>query len=342
MTFVKPEFFYLLVSLPVLLILYGYAFWRKRSIINKNFPAVLRQRLLPGLSTIRIWLKALCLIAAVGLIAFSLTQPQWGLGQENVERQGRDIFFMLDVSLSMLAEDQQPNRLEHAKQSIADLVTTLREEGGHRLGLITFAGRASLQCPLTLDYNFFLQRLEAVNTDSAVRKGTLIGDAIRQALQSFGTLHQDYTDIILITDGEDHGSFPIDAAKITKVQNVNLYILGLGDDGEGTPIPVRNVNEQGQTELSYLQYNDHQVLSRLRQSLLLEIARVSEGIYQPAGLQPLNLQQFYQDHIAHQPTRSIEVAAELRPLHRFQWFMALAILLLLLDMLLPERNRTRV
>ena len=91
-----------------------------------------------------------------------------------------------------------------------------------------------------------------------------------------------------------------------------------------------------------MQYNDHQVLSRLRQSLLLEIARVSEGIYQPAGLQPLNLQQFYQDYIVNQPTRSIEVAAELRPLHRFQWFIAIAILLLLLDMLLPERNRSRV
>lgn len=337
MTFVNTGYFYLLALLPVALALFGYAAWRKRRALRRIFPDPLRARLLPGPSLPRFWLKAACLIGASGLLIVAVTQPQWGLGQENVERRGRDIIFMLDVSLSMLAEDIAPNRLQHAKRSIRDLVEKLRAEGGHRLGLVAFAGRAGLQSPLTLDYNFFLQRLDATDTESAARKGTLIGDAIRQTLQGFGQLEPDYTDIILITDGEDHGSFPIEAAKIAKLQGVSLYILGLGDDGEGAPIPIKTITDDGATAISFLQYQDHQVRSRLRQSLLLELARVSDGLYQPAGLRPLQLERLYREHIAGKPKRDIEVAAELRPLHRFQWFVAGAVLLLILEPLLRER-----
>ena len=115
---------------------------------------------------------------AVGCLVLALMQPQWGQEWQEVQRQGRDLMIVLDVSRSMLAEDVVPNRLARAKNDIKDLVQVLQKEGGHRLGLVVFAGQASLQCPLTLDYGFFLQQLNQVGPHTVTRGGTLIGDAI--------------------------------------------------------------------------------------------------------------------------------------------------------------------
>jgi len=333
--FATPAYFVLLIVVPLLLLLYYYAFWRKKQALAAFAQHPIAAQLVVGFSQQRRWLKVLCLLLAVTCLVLALTQPKWGLSKDDVGRQGRDLIIMLDVSLSMLAEDVSPNRLEHAKAGIRELVETVRDAGGHRLGLITFAGRASLQCPLTLDYNFFLQRLAAADTETVARKGTLLGDAIRQALQGFGALEFAYTDLIIITDGEDHGSFPIQAAKIAKAQQVNLYIVGIGDDDQGALVPVKN--PAGERE--YLQYDDHDVRSRLRQSLLLELARVSNGAYQPAGLGPIQLLQLYDDYIADKETRPIDNSSAERAAHRFQWFVLLAVLFLLLEMLLRERVR---
>src|SRR5919205_1084952 len=145
---------------------------------------------------------------------------------------------VLTVSRSMLAEDVVPNRLARAKSDIKDLVQVLQKEGGHRLGLVVFAGQASLQCPLTLDYGFFLQQLNQVGPHTVTRGGTLIGDAIRKALSAFGPLANNYKDIILITDGEDHDSFPLEAAKAAAAEQVSLYTIGMGDAVSGTRVPV--------------------------------------------------------------------------------------------------------
>ena len=125
-----------------------------------------------------------------GCLVLAQAQPQWGPQWQDVPRRGRDLMILLDVSRSMLAEDVFPNRLARAKLDIKNVVQAIRQEGGHRIGLIAFAGRASLQCPLTLDYAFFLEQLNTVTPHTVGRGGTLIGDAIRQALQSFATLAQ--------------------------------------------------------------------------------------------------------------------------------------------------------
>lgn len=334
MRFAALPYLYLLWLVPALLALYIYAFGRKRQALATFINAALVPRLIPGVSRLRQWLKAFCLVGAVGCLVLALTQPQWGKRWQDVPRRGRDLIILLDVSRSMLAEDIVPNRLERAKIDIKDLVQVLHQEGGHRLGLVVFAGRASLQCPLTLDYAFFLQKLNEVGPDTVGRGGTLIGDAIRQALHGLGTLDHNYKDIILITDGEDHDSFPLEAAKAAAEQQVGIYAIGIGDPDAGTRIPMQNA----QGERAYVQYQGQEVRSRLQESLLLEMAQLTGGAYVPAGTRSIELDRIYAENIAPKARRHIDVATRQRFVHRYQWFVLTALLLLTVEMLVRDRN----
>jgi Ca-activated chloride channel family protein len=332
MRFAALAYAHLLWLLPALLVLYIYAFARKRQALAEFLDVVLTPRLVPNLSRVRQWCKALCLIGAVGCLVLALMQPQWGQEWQEVQRQGRDLMIVLDVSRSMLAEDVVPNRLARAKSDIKDLVQVLQKEAGHRLGLVAFAGQASLQCPLTLDYGFFLQQLNQVGPHTVTRGGTLIGDAIRKALSAFGPLANNYRDIILITDGEDHDSFPLEAAKAAAAEQVSLYTIGVGDALSGTRVPVPGTTGQR----TYVQYQGHEVLSRMQSDLLLEMARLTGGAYVPAGTRAIELDRIYTEKIAPKARRQTAMTKRERFIHRYQWFVLAGVVLLGIDMLVRE------
>jgi Ca-activated chloride channel family protein len=332
MRFVALAYAHLLWLLPALLALYIYAFAHKRQALAEFLDVVLTPRLVPTLSRVRQWCKALCLIGAVGCLVLALMQPQWGQEWQEVQRQGRDLMIVLDVSRSMLAEDVVPNRLARAKNDIKDLVQVLQKEGGHRLGLVAFAGQASLQCPLTLDYGFFLQQLNQVGPHTVTRGGTLLGDAIRKALSAFGPLANNYRDIILITDGEDHDSFPLEAAKAAAAEQVSLYTIGVGDALSGTRVPVPGTTGQR----TYVQYQGHEVLSRMQSDLLLEMARLTGGAYVPAGTRAIELDRIYTEKIAPKARRQTAMTRRERFILRYQWFVLAGVVLLGIDMLVRE------
>ena len=234
----------------------------------------------------------------------------------------------------LLTDDVAPSRLERAKIDIKDLLQSLHREGGHRIGLVVFAGRASLQCPLTLDYAFFLQKLNEVNPYTVGRGGTLIGDAIRQALHGFGTLEHNYKDIILITDGEDHESFPLEAARAAAEKQVSIYTIGLGDTDRGTRIPLQS--DGGPR--SYVRYQGQEVRSKMQENLLLEIAQHTGGAYVPAGTRAIELDRIYADYIAPKARRHLDVATRERLVHRYQWFVLAGLILLAIDILMPDHR----
>lgn len=337
MRFAALPYVYLLWLVPILLALYAYGFVRKRQALGVFMHPALAPRLAPRTSRVRQWLKAGCLVTAASCLVLALMQPQWGERWQEMPRRGRDLLFLLDVSRSMLAEDVVPNRLERAKLDIKDLVQVLHREGGHRLGLVAFAGRASLPCPLTLDYAFFVQKLNEVGPDTVGRGGTVIGDAIRRALRSFGTLQHNYKDIILITDGEDHDSFPLEAAAAAAAQQVSIYTIGLGDPDTGTRIPITTASGQR----TFVRYRGQDVHSRMRENLLLEIARLTGGAYVPAGIRAIELERLYTQYIAPKTRRHIDVASRQRFVHRYQWFVFAALLLLSVDLLIPEGKPSR-
>jgi Ca-activated chloride channel family protein len=334
MAFAASSYVYLFALLPLLLALYAYGFWRRRHALTAFVERPLAARLLPRINDTRRWLKALCMVGAVACFVVALMQPQWGETEEDVPRRGRDLVIMLDASLSMLAEDVAPNRLEYAKSLVRELVDNVRAEGGHRLALVTFAGRATLQSPLTLDYGLFLERLGQADPARVRIKGTLIGDALRQTLQSFARLEPGYTDLLLITDGDDHGSLPARTAQLLADRGIRLYVIGIGDPQSGARIPL----EDGNGQHTYLRYNGFEVQTRMRTDLLADMALRADGVYLAANDGLDALARLYASRIQDLPRRQLDAQSRSVAAQRFQWFIAAGLILLGLEMALRERT----
>lgn len=325
---------YLLGLLPALLALYAYGAWRRRRTLAAFVEAPLAARALPRIDTRRRWLKAGCVVGAIASLVIALMQPQWGETEEDVPRRGRDLVVVLDASLSMLAEDASPNRLEYAKSLVQELVARVRADGGHRLALVTFAGRAALQAPLTLDYGLFLERLAQVDPARVQIKGTRIDDALRQTLRVSGRLEPGYTDLLLITDGDDHGGVPAPTARLLAEAGIGLYVVGVGNPQTGARIPVRDGGGQG----TYLSYNGFEVHSRMRSDLLADIALRADGVYVAADNGHDRLTQLYAMHIDDLPRRQLDAYSRSVAAPRFQWFLAAALALLAIEMAVRERT----
>ena len=281
----------------------------------------------------RIW-KGFFLLLAVAFIIMALTRPAWNLTETTVKTRGRDVVFVLDVSKSMLAEDLKPNRLERAKLAITDCIEQLQ---GDRVSLVVFAGTAAVKCPLTLDAGFFRLMLEQIDTNSINRGGTMLGDAIRTVIdQVFDHQERQYRDIILITDGEDHESFPVEAAKEAGELGVRLIIVGLGDEGEGQRIPV--TDEQGRK--TFLKYDGQEVWTKLDADSLREMANSTPGgRYLPVATGAIDLGAVYRDLVRGAAKKELETRSLSRYEEKFQIFLAVALLLLGLEMIVPEGRK---
>jgi Ca-activated chloride channel family protein len=277
---------------------------------------------------VRLVLIVLCLVSLVAAII----GPRWGEREQTVVRRGIDVMVLLDVSRSMLARDIAPNRLERAKLSVRDdLLPVL---GGDRIGLITFAGVATLKCPLTHDYGFFRLALEDVTSKSSPRGGTLIGDAIRKAAESFHDSLDTHKVVILITDGEDHESYPREAAvNLWNDLEIPIVTVALGDEREGARIPIRT--DQG---IEYLQYEDKTVWSRANFDQLRRIAEVSDlNAFVPVGTRNFDLGQIYRERIVPAIEYKEREELERTPLpSQYQVFALAALVLLLIDSFLRD------
>jgi Ca-activated chloride channel family protein len=332
--FQNAAMLHLLWLLPVLLGLAVYRFYRKDQALRKFAETRLLERINLAVSRARQWWKVLLIVMAFFLIVVSLTRPAWNPKPETVERKGRDIVFVLDVSRSMMAEDLKPTRLERAKLAIRDLVDKL---GGDRVALVAFAGTSAVKCPLTQDYGFFRMMLDDTGPESISRGGTLIGDALRKTSDEvYSDRLKRYKDIILITDGEDHDSFPVEAAKEVGERGIRLIAIGLGDEKEGQRIPV--VNDKG--ERTFLSYQGQEVWTRLGADTLRKMVDSTPGgRYLNVATGTFDLGAIYQDLVASAEKRDLESMTISRYEEKFQIFLGAAILLLLAEMGVNERRK---
>jgi len=263
-----------------------------------------------------------CLAAIAGM------GPDWdGRGNAalfEADTDGRDVVFLLDVSRSMLARDVAPNRLEKSKLWIKDLVDEL---GGDRVGLVAFAGSSRVISPLTSDRMFFRLTLDELTPDSVTVGGTNIGDAIRRTMELVFPERAEgetgaFRDIILISDGEDQDSLPIEAAKRAGAEGVRIIAVGIGSD-KGTLIQTDSLD--GRTET---------VRSRLESQTLRDIATASPGgVYLEVGTGTIDLAQVYSDLIASAEQRTLETASTMKYTERYTVFLALGVAFIMLDLL---------
>jgi Ca-activated chloride channel family protein len=280
-------------------------------------------------------LKAVLLILGFTCIVVALTEPKWNPQPQQIHRRGRDVAILLDTSRSMLAEDITPNRLERSKIAIQDLLEVL---AGDRIAIITFAGNATVKCPLTQDYAFVRMALADISTESTSRGGTQIGDAIRKATEEvFDKQTREYKDAILITDGEDHDSFPVQAAQKVAKEGVRIIAIGLGDDTAGSRIPITGPDGQK----TFLKYKGQEVWSKLDSDMLREVAYATEGgkYLSVAPGTTMDLGRLYKDLIASAESRELESTTMMKYDEKFQIFIGLAIMLLMSEVLIGERKR---
>ena len=319
-----PGWLYLILPMAVAWLLLSLNSRRRRKRAAEAFVAqAMRSRILPADSRTRFWLKLLFREVALvaGLVA--LAGPRFGTQYEEVVPRGSDLYVLIDVSRSMLAEDVPPSRLGRAKADVAALVNRL---DGERIGLIAFAGQAVVKCPLTVDYDAFRRSLDELDPASAPRGGTAIGDAIRKALEVFHAKTERDQAILLITDGDDQQSYPLEAAAVAAERHVTIFTVGLGDATQGARIP------QGATSKSYVEYQGQQVWTKLDGTLLKEIALKTSGVYVPVGTRAYDLGELYANHLHGRSGNDTESRTRIRRMVRFQIFLALSLLALLADL----------
>jgi Ca-activated chloride channel family protein len=324
----------LLWFVPLFVALFVWAAYRRRQALRVFVEEDLLDRI--GLSINRAgrrWKAGLIVLGLIFVIV-ALARPAWNPKPRTVERRGRDIVFVLDVSKSMLAEDLKPSRLERAKLAMRDMVDRLE---GDRVSLVVFAGTAVLKCPLTLDYGFFNLMLDDVDIYSISRGGTMIGDAIRKALdEAFDDQERKYKDIILITDGEDHDSFPVEAAEEAGKRGVRIIAIGLGDENQGRRIPI--TDDRGNR--TFLTYKGREVWSRLDAATLRKMVNATPGgKYLNVATGTIDLGDVYTKLIAGEEKREIESKTIKLYEEKYQIFLAIAIALLAIEMVVGERKR---
>jgi Ca-activated chloride channel family protein len=319
--FDRPFFLLFLWLIPLLALLLRYAHKKKRQAAERFLESSMQERLMPKRDPLRILFRSIILLIALSLGWVAAANPMFGVYFEEVSRKGADIFVLLDVSRSMLAEDTPPNRLKRAKSDIKDL---LQRVVGDRIGLIVFAGKPIVKVPLTTDHSFYNEILDSVDTNSAPRGGTAIGDAIRKALDTMPPESNRDQAIVLITDGDDQESMPLEAAKDAAARNVRILTVGLGDSTEGGRIPIRDANGN----LTYLKHEGREVWSKVNEQTLKEIAQQTGGVYVPAETQAFDLGQIYINYLSHLKGGEFQVEQRKKFRQQYQVFLATAVLLL--------------
>ena len=271
--FAHIEYLNLLYLVPVLIALFWFAH-RNQGKLLKAFTGEKLQRVLsPSRSGFKNIVKFGVMLLSIIFLIFALANPQIGTKVEEVKQVGIDVYILLDVSLSMKAEDIKPSRLEKAKHEISKLIQRLR---GDRIGLVVFSGEAYVQFPLTTDYAAANLFLNAVDVSSVPQPGTAIGPAIELAIKSFPEKDETKKAIVVITDGEDHQG---DLNKIVDEavdKDILIYAIGLGSPG-GAPIPIRDASGK---QIGYKEDRQGKsVITKLDEATLEDITQKGGGKY---------------------------------------------------------------
>ena len=288
------------------------------------------QNLMPTLSTVLPRWKRLLFTLGLVFVLVGMANPQIGTKYEEVKREGFELMICLDVSNSMLAEDLTPNRLERAKQAISRLVDRLKND---KIGIVVFAGEAYIQLPMTVDHSAAKLFLRSIDTDVVSTQGTAIGKAVELAMSSFSTNSKANKSIIVITDGENHEDDALKQASAAVEQGIKVHTIGIGSL-DGTPIPMYKRGRM----LGYRKDREgNTVVTKLNETMLQQIAASGEGTYVRANNSRTGLNALM-DELEGMEREEFDSKMFTSYEDRFQYFIAVALLLLLIEVLLPSRK----
>lgn len=211
------------------------------------------------------WVGLTCTV----LLTITAANPQWGYRSVAVENKSADIYLVLDISNSMLAEDIAPSRLDKARRMALDLSSKFKSD---KVGLILFAGNAYIQSPLTTDWHAIQLFLNAADPDQAGTQGTSIGAAVRLILRSDTDEKGSQGAIVILTDGENHDEDASDAVKEAVETGWVTHIIGVGTEA-GSTIPV---SLNGRKDVKRDE-TGQPIKTALNRSLMIELAQKGNG-----------------------------------------------------------------
>jgi len=335
MRFAYPEYLHILWLIPLFLLLFFQAARARRRSLDRFGEEHLVSRLSHTVSRRRQKVKMLLLLLVFLFLGLAAARPQIGTHAVPVQAEGIDLVFALDTSLSMLAEDIKPNRLSRAKHEISALLDRLR---GDRVGIVIFAGTSFVQCPLTFDYGAVQLFLEAVDINSISVPGTAIERALETSLRAFENSKAESSKvIILLTDGEGHEGDPIKVAEEAGKRGIKIYTVGIGSE-KGELIPLHD--EQGNLSGYKKDRDGNVVMTKLDQLTLEKIAVLTDGQYYHVASGGIGLEQIYDDisklETTLQDTRLVTHYEE-----QYQYPLAVALLLLLIETFIGERKKVK-
>lgn len=325
----NPEYLYLLAVIPALLVFFIYARIKRNRALAMFGKKEIISVLMPNVSSSRPIIKFIILNLAIASIIIAISRPQFGSKLKTEKRKGIELIIALDVSNSMMAEDIQPNRLERSKRAISQLVDKLSND---KIGLIVFAGDAYTQLPITADYVSAKLFLNSISTQMVPTQGTAIGAAINLAMKSFNPQFAGSKAIIIITDGENHEDDAISEAKAAAEQGVNIYTIGMGLP-QGGPIP-----EFTNGQKSYRKNKEGSIIvTKLDEAMLQKIAEAGKGAYIRANNAQTSLNNLFSEVNKLEKTElETQVFADYDD--KFQYFLAIGLLLILVDFMILDRK----
>ena len=334
MSFAHPHFLWLLLVItPALIVFFWWAMRERQRLMTQFIQARLLPGLISGVSPTRIKVRFALITVAMTLLLIALARPQWGFTWQESKQKGLDIVVAIDTSKSMLAEDIAPNRLARAKLAALDLMQQAQSD---RLGLVAFAGGAFLQCPLTIDDNAFKQSVETLDVNIIPQGGTAVAEAINTALGAFKE-GDNFKVLVLFTDGEDNDENAVAAAEAAAKEGMKIFTIGIGTaDGE----LLRVKDAKGRTD--YIRDDEGNVVkSRLNEALLQQIAGATEGGFYLPMRGAKTIDTLYEKGLAPLPKSEGQEKLVKRMHERYHWPLGVAIVLLLVEMLMPERARRK-
>ncbi|WP_310993385.1 VWA domain-containing protein [Aequorivita marina] len=326
----QPIYFYILFAIPVIVVLFLLVLVWKKTVQKRFVDKELLKKLSPNRSLFKPILKILVLCLAVACLSFALVNPKIGTKLETMKREGVDIVFALDVSKSMLVEDIAPNRLDKSKQLITQIINNL---SGDRVGIIGYAGSAFPQVPITTDFGSAKLFLNGMNTDMVSSQGTAITQAIEMAQTFYDDESQTNRVMFLVSDGEDHGGNIAKISEEAAEKGIRIFPIGVGTV-EGGPIPIK---KNGVLQYYLRDKNNEQVISRLGEETLKAIAETTNGEYLN-GANTKAVVDRVKAILGGMDKKEFEAKQFTDFKDQFQWFLAGALFLLVLDVLLLERK----
>ncbi|MCG9129235.1 VWA domain-containing protein [Candidatus Poribacteria bacterium] len=271
-------------------------------------------------------------------MCFGLARPQWGAKPESVSER-LDVYLALDISTSMLAKDTNSDRrLTQAKHLMSDLLTQL---GGNRVGILYFAEESFVVCPLTYDFHTLSEFLDAVTPETIVHRGTNIGNAMN-VVSSRLTTEQDrfntelpnsraHKIVILFTDGEDHSVGTLTEVESALQNGIYTFCIGVGSANKPTPILLPEKSKGYKRDM-----NGQLVLTKLDEQHLMDIASSGNGQYYHVNE---GISKLVSD-LSKLEKQKYRIRSDGEYQDRYQWFVGFALLLLIMELLMPRIWKT--